>query len=182
MDYLRDRKGKYLGFNTAFEDFFGETRKRLIGKSVFDINPPELAKIYHDKDNLLLTNGGEQHYESRVKNARGDLRDVIFNKAAFTDKGDVRGLIGAILDITERKNAEQERENLISELQKTLLEVKQLSGMLPICGHCKKIRDDKGYWSQIESYIPKHSEASFSHGICPECAKKYYPDLDIYEE
>lgn len=67
-------------------------------------------------------------------------------------------------------------------LEKALAEVKALSGLLPICSHCKKIRDDKGYWNQIESYIHKHSEAEFSHGICPECAKKYYPDMDIYDD
>ena len=62
-----------------------------------------------------------------------------------------------------------------------LSKIKTLSGLLPICSHCKKIRDDKGYWNQIESYIHKHSDAEFSHSICPECAKKYYPDMDLYE-
>jgi len=76
--------------------------------------------------------------------------------------------------------AERERDQLIVALNKALSEIKQLSGLLPICAHCKKIRDDKGYWSQIESYIGKHSNAQFSHGICPDCAKKYYPELDLY--
>ncbi len=69
-----------------------------------------------------------------------------------------------------------ERRRLIEELQKALGEVKQLSGILPICASCKKIRDDQGYWEQIESYIRDHSEARFSHGICPECVRKLYPD------
>ena len=63
------------------------------------------------------------------------------------------------------------------ELQKAHDEVKVLSGFLPICASCKQIRDDKGYWTQIESYIREHSEAEFSHSICPECAKKLYPDI-----
>jgi hypothetical protein len=75
-----------------------------------------------------------------------------------------------------------ERKNLINELKDALAQVKTLSGLLPICSHCKKIRDDKGYWNQIESYIHKHSDAEFSHGICPECAKKYYPYIDLYED
>jgi hypothetical protein len=70
-----------------------------------------------------------------------------------------------------------ERTRLIQELQEALGEIKQLSGLLPICASCKKIRDDKGYWNQIESYISKHSEAKFTHGICPECAKKLYPEF-----
>ena len=64
-------------------------------------------------------------------------------------------------------------------LEKALAKVKTLSGLLPICSHCKKIRDDKGYWNQIESYIHEHSEAEFSHSICQECAKKYYSDMDV---
>lgn len=68
------------------------------------------------------------------------------------------------------------------ELKRAFNEIKVLSGMLPICANCKSIRDDEGYWNQIESYIHQHSEAEFSHSICPECAKKLYPDLNIYEE
>jgi hypothetical protein len=77
--------------------------------------------------------------------------------------------------LTERKRAEDEREKLIVELQNALAEVKALSGLLPICSSCKKIRDDQGYWNQIEVYISGHSAAKFSHGLCPECAKKLYP-------
>lgn len=80
-------------------------------------------------------------------------------------------------DITKIKNNEEEREKLISELQEALAEIKTLQGILPICASCKKIRDDKGYWKQIESYIRDHSDAEFTHGICPECAKKLYPGL-----
>ncbi len=71
----------------------------------------------------------------------------------------------------------QKKEQLILELQEALAEVKTLSGLLPICANCKKIRDDRGYWNRIETYIGKHSDVQFSHGICPECARKLYPDL-----
>jgi len=74
------------------------------------------------------------------------------------------------------------KENTIHDLEKAMSEIKTLSGLLPICSHCKKIRDDKGYWNQIEKYIHEHSDAKFSHGICQECAKKHYPDLDLYDE
>jgi PAS domain S-box-containing protein len=85
-------------------------------------------------------------------------------------------------DITERKLGEIKREELIKELQKALSEIKTLRGILPICASCKKIRDDDGYWNQIESYIRDHSEAEFSHSICPECYKKLYHGLDDSEE
>lgn len=79
--------------------------------------------------------------------------------------------------ILERKIQEQAREKdeLIAKLQDALDNIKRLSGLLPICSSCKKIRDDKGYWNQIERYIAEHSEAEFSHGICPECVRKLYP-------
>lgn len=84
-------------------------------------------------------------------------------------------------NVTARVKAEKEKETLITQLESALKNVKQLSGLLPICAHCKKIRDDNGYWKQIESYLYEHSEAEFSHSICRDCAKKYYPDMDIYE-
>ena len=79
-------------------------------------------------------------------------------------------------DLSERERVEQEKEKLIIELQKALSEVKKLSGFLPICASCKKIRDDKGYWSEVERYIGEHSEALFSHSICPDCMRKLYPE------
>lgn len=93
------------------------------------------------------------------------------------EKGKVVAVVTAFRDITERKQIEAEREKLIIELQESLAKVKQLSGFLPICASCKKIRDDKGYWNQIEYYIRDHSEAEFSHGICPDCAQKLYPEF-----
>ena len=80
-------------------------------------------------------------------------------------------------NISKRKQVEKERENLINKLQDAIAKIKTLRGLLPICSSCKKIRDDKGYWNQIESYIRDHSEAEFTHGICPKCAKKLYPEL-----
>lgn len=82
-------------------------------------------------------------------------------------------------EIEVRKKTEADREKLIDELQLALDQIKTLEGILPICMHCKKIRDDQGYWNQIEKYIDEHSAAKFSHGICPECLKEHYPDLDI---
>jgi len=78
------------------------------------------------------------------------------------------------------KDAEKKLRLEKGKLEQALAEVKKLSGLLPICSYCKKIRDDKGYWNQIESYIHEHSEAEFSHSICQECAEKYYSDMDLY--
>jgi hypothetical protein len=86
------------------------------------------------------------------------------------------------IEMEERQRAQAEKDNLIVELKEALRKVKTLSGLLPICASCKKIRDDNGYWNQIESYVQAHSEAAFSHGICPECAKRLYPDIDLSDE
>lgn len=86
------------------------------------------------------------------------------------------GMLLICRDITRQKNAEHEREMLIAELQEALASVKTLGGLLPICASCKKIRDDAGYWSQVEQYIGKHTDAKFTHGICPDCGKKALED------
>jgi DNA-binding NtrC family response regulator len=96
----------------------------------------------------------------------------------YLPKGQADGnlLARAIRYAIERKEAAAAREVLIKELRDALAKIKTLQRLLPICASCKKIRDDKGYWNQIESYISAHSETVFSHGICPECLERLYPD------
>ena len=107
--FYKDTDGRYIGFNKSFEKFYGRTRQELVGKSVFDIAPRELAEVYHAKDVELLHRQGVQVYDSQVRDAQGALHDVVFHKATFTDHlGHVLGLIGVILDITDRKKAEKE--------------------------------------------------------------------------
>jgi diguanylate cyclase (GGDEF)-like protein/PAS domain S-box-containing protein len=105
--FYKDSKCRYIGFNNAYEEFFGKSRDELLGKSVFDIAPRELAEVYHAKDLELLRGQGTQVYESQVKDVHGVMHDVVFHKATFKDSdGRTIGLIGAFLDITERKRAE----------------------------------------------------------------------------
>jgi hypothetical protein len=128
-------------------------------------SPRKILPIYMAIGGSILTVIG--FYSSP---SGGELWKVLFNRslalfAIWTT---------AILSV-QMKNIQEERE-------KTLLDLKILSGLLPICASCKKIRDDKGYWNRIESYISNHSEAEFTHGICPDCAKKLYSDIDLYNE
>ncbi|CAK8724538.1 Signal transduction histidine kinase [Candidatus Electrothrix laxa] len=91
---------------------------------------------------------------------------------------EIKKRLAAEKELSQYKDELEELvEQRTEKLQEAMSQVKILSGFLPICASCKKIRDDKGYWNQIESYIRKHSEAEFSHGICPDCATKIYPEL-----
>ena len=90
-------------------------------------------------------------------------------------------LTRSILYSIERNRIEEEREKLIKQLQEALANIKTLSGMLPICASCKKIRDDKGYWNRIETYISEHADVLFTHGMCPDCAKKAYEELEKFK-
>ena len=81
-------------------------------------------------------------------------------------------------DVTARKQAEEERERLVQQLQAALAEVKTLQEILPICSYCRKIRDDEDYWHTVESYVSRHTNTRFSHSICPECyATEVVPQL-----
>jgi hypothetical protein len=118
--------------------------------------------------------GGVLMGESYIPNLKGG-EFYFFGAAAplYDQKGNLVGAIECIRDITERKRIEEEREKLICELENALSQIKQLKGLLPICMYCKKIRNDKNYWQAVESYITEYSGAIFTHGVCPECHKKY---------
>ncbi len=106
--FYKDREGRFLSFNKSFESLFGKNREEMIGRNVFDINPPEFAEIYHAADEKLFANPGVQIYESWMMDSHGVLHEVVFHKAAVTDtRGAATGLVGAVLDITERKLAEK---------------------------------------------------------------------------
>jgi AmiR/NasT family two-component response regulator len=110
-------------------------------------------------------------YLVKPPNAREMERAITIAIARFDDLMELRRLNA------ELQAGNEARERLILELQDALAQLKTLSGLLPICASCKKIRDDDGYWNQLEAYIQDHSEVVFSHGLCPECAKRLYPQI-----
>ncbi len=121
--------------------------------------------------------GQEYVNEYRVIDKNGNFIWLRDHGQAELDEttGRLRRVVGAAVNITGQKQAEVEREELIADLVEALARVKRLSGLLPICMSCKKIRDDGGYWQQVETYIRQHAEVEFSHGLCPECKVKLYP-------
>lgn len=177
--FFKDTEGRYVLNNLAHLRSLGvKKQEEVIGKNTFDFNPPELAQQYH-KDEMQIVQTAEgllNRTEIAVHRDTGEKRWHLTSKIPLiNDNGRVTGIVGIARDITNQKLAEEERERLLSELQKTLNEVKTLSGLVPICANCKKIRDDKGFWNQVETYIQERSEARFSHGICPDCVQVLYP-------
>ena len=145
------------------------------------VHPDDKDSVYADLNAHFRGDTAIYQNEHRVQCKDGSYKWILDRGKVieWTVDHEPRRVIGTHADITDRKAYEKERERLIFQLKAALDEVKILSGMLPICSNCKKIRDDKGYWSQIETYIHEHTEAEFSHSICPDCAKKLYPDLDL---
>jgi PAS domain S-box-containing protein len=118
-------------------------------------------------------------YEIEIFHADGSRRWLeVTEVPALNPAGKVFSVDAIVHDITRRKTAEIGREKLINELRNALAEIKTLRGIIPICSHCKQIRDDEGSWNQLEDYIHHHSEAEFSHGMCPDCFKKEMEKLD----
>ncbi len=127
-------------------------------------------------EEMLKTGTGGPPYIVEVKHKDGNAVWLEINKQPYIADGRVAGFIGVARDISQRLRLEEERESLIAELQQALASIRTLKGLLPICASCKKIRDDKGYWKQLEAYVSEHSEAVFTHAICPECARELYPE------
>ncbi|MBS1126258.1 MAG: sensor-containing diguanylate cyclase/phosphodiesterase [Nitrospirae bacterium] len=169
-----------LNVNKATCEMLGYAEQELIGLSIADITLPEdLEKSVKLSRQALTGEIPFFHLEKRYFRKNGEIIWINLTVTAIHDQnGKVLYAIGMMEDISERKLSEQQKEKLISELQDALAEIRTLRGILPICASCKKIRDDKGYWNQIEVYIRDHSEAKFSHGICPDCEKKMYTDID----
>lgn len=178
--YLKDRQGHYVYANQKTLELFNCTAEELHGSNDSRFFPADTVARLKAVDARVCEQGEETAEEIVSHPADGRRRIYWEVKAPIYDEENpnlIWGLCGVSTDITERKLAEEERERLITNLQKALEEIKTLRGIIPICSNCKKIRDDRGAWKRIEAYISEHSEAEFSHSICQECAKKHYPDL-----
>ncbi len=177
MAWVKDKEGRFLEANAAFVRACGINRDALIGKSDFDYWPEELARRYLYDDIEVMRSGKTKRIEETLVHTRGETVWIETIKAPiYNDLGIVIGTTGIARDITARKRAQEEKEKLVAQLQRALAQVKRLSGLLPICSSCKKRRDDEAYWNQAEEYVREHSEADFSHSLCPECARKLFPE------
>ncbi|MBW7909530.1 MAG: PAS domain S-box protein [Kiritimatiellae bacterium] len=171
--------GRLLRVNQQMADMLDYTKAEIVGRMVEEFAAPESVGV-----------------SARFigKSVSGEVESSIFEKTYITKTGRiVYGQVASSLirnkdnepvffishvrDISARKKIEQERELLIEQLLKALADIKRLEGILPLCSFCKKIRGEGGYWEPVESYIRNHSAADISHGLCPDCLKKHYPEF-----
>ncbi len=164
--------------NSSFFKVFNVSKNETIGKLLYHLGNnqwdiPELKELLEKiiPNNIIFNDFVVQHDFNYL-----GKRIMYLNARKITNS---KIILLAIEDVTERVNYENELKVKNMELQIALSEIKELRGILPICSFCKKIRNDKGYWEQIEVYIHNHTDADFSHSICPECLKKNYPDFDF---
>jgi PAS domain S-box-containing protein len=175
--FITDKDGAIGYTNPAFETIYGFTKEDALGKTPrilkSGLSGPEMYELFWQQLLQKKSVAGEivnKTKDGSIVTVEGSA-DPILNQ-----HGEIIGFIGIQRDVTQRKQLEADREKLVAELQEALAEIKTLGGLIPICTSCKKIRDDKGYWNILEAYLTKHTDARFTHGICPECASKLYPD------
>lgn len=167
-----DGQNRIVDVNPAAQGMLAVPATALIGSSVAEAlaNWQELAGLLGgvtkaQEELAREIDSGARQYDVRISNLFGVRRQF-------------SGRLVLIRDITARRQVERERDQLIVQLQEALVSVKTLRGLVPICASCKRIRDDQGYWHAVELYVAQHSEAEFTHGICPECRKRLYPEYE----
>jgi PAS domain S-box-containing protein len=153
----------------------GYSRQELLQMTLeqVEVPPPDSAPYALAWESTV---SGTAYYECVHLRKDGSEMPVEVS-SRLAQSGDRQVLLHFVRDTTKRKQRRAEREQLVRELQAALAQVKTLSGLLPICANCKKIRDDEGYWHSVEAYVSEHSQARFSHGICPECMAELYPHV-----
>lgn len=179
--FWKDRNLVYLGCNEAFAIDAGFSEPGdVIGKDDFQMGWHEQAELYREDDRRVLESGVPKLLiEEPQTTPDGRVITLLTSKVPLRDaSGAVSGVLGTYMDITHRKLVEEALDLERARLKRALEDVKTLRGIVPICSKCKRVRDDEGYWNQVEKYVSDHSEAQFSHGICPACARELYPEFE----
>ncbi|MCX8034198.1 MAG: PAS domain S-box protein [Thermodesulfovibrio sp.] len=179
-----DRNKNIMRINQRGAEKLGYSKEKLIGKNWFDILIPSQERENMEVifENMVLGDQGlTSYFENKILRGDGTERIFAWHNTVLRDKdGKIIATVSAGEDITDKKIYDENREKLVSELQQALDKIRTLKGLIPICAWCKKIRDDEGYWMQLEKYIKEHTDAEPTHGMCPECYEKMKKELDNY--
>jgi PAS domain S-box-containing protein len=170
---LTSPDGRIYDANPSACALLGRTREQIIAATradLVDTSDPTVARLVEERKRT-----GKAHGELIARHSDGTLFPIEISSVVFSDAEGNQFTCMMIRDISSRRRAEAEREQLIVELQEALSKVKLLSGLLSICASCKKIHNEHGHWESLETYIRNRSAADFSHGLCPECLQRLYP-------
>ena len=194
---ISNNAGRITKCNRYFMNLVGYNEDEVIGRYVYDFSPTAegthessagetvtideaFFKQAREAIATMIENGNVANWQTYLISKSQKIIPVEENIVLlFDNAGNRIGSVGTLRDITERRRTENERDRLIAELQKALVHIKTLRGIVPICSSCKKIRDDQGYWNQVEVYVSEHTEADFTHSICPDCTQKLYPEIYV---
>lgn len=176
---VQDLQGNITAWNYGAERIYGYTEAEALQTNIFQIIPKDKKREALHFFKSIKNGEIIESFETQRLTKEGKTLDVWLTVTPLRDsKGKLRAIATTERDITDRKQAEEEREKLIIELQTALSEIKTLRGLLPICMNCHKIRTEHGAWNKLETYISEHSDAEFSHGICPDCFDKQMKDIE----
>ncbi len=190
---ILDENGYYVDIIGGIDRNRYHDSQHLIGKRMHDVMDAQLAEQYLEQVHKAIESEQilEYVYQLSAKDIKGSEtlpgpEGQLWFEAHISPikkiEGKPRMVAWLASNITELKNTILEKDSLINQLQEATNEIKTLKGILPICSYCKNIKDDKGDWKKLEAYINDHSDADLSHGICPDCAKKHYPEYCAIED
>lgn len=173
-----NKRGRIVYANRMCEELMGYSREEFYSPefNFMSLIAPEDAARVAESFRKHMQGQNLPAYLYSLVTKDGRRLEALLSSRLIPYEGE-QAILGTVVDITERVRADHERERLLAQLQNAMTEVKLLSGILPICASCKRIRDENGDWHAVEEYVRDHSEADFSHSICPDCVRKLYPDL-----
>lgn len=168
--------GTYRYVNQAFAQGVGRPREEIVGRRIFDVFPPSEAEKRFAVLRQVFKTGLRHDFDVRVPRPDGDRYYLTTVQPVLGEDGAVASAMCSSKDITDRRRMEGELRERLFELEAALAHVKQLQGIIPICAHCHNVRSDPETWQKLEAYVVEHSEAQFTHGICPACMARHYPE------
>jgi len=186
--FVFDGEGRYLQIIGGADRSRYHDGTHLVGKRIHDVIEKNMADVFVDQINQALESDSVRTYvyslaasdvagSEKLPGPAGKQWFEAHISPVKQMEGQARMVVWIAFNITQLHSALAEKQHLIEDLQKASKEIKTLRGIIPICSHCKKIRDDKGFWNQLEAYLFKHSEADLTHSICPDCVEEYYSNF-----
>jgi PAS domain S-box-containing protein len=174
---IRNADGRIRYTNPSMERVMGYTQEQMVGETGFDlIHPEDRTYVLNALNEFVKMPSARASIRYRARHANGtwvSLEVVAYN---LLEHPEIRGLVINGRDISKRNREDAEKDQLIADLEQAMAKVKTLTGVLPICASCKKVREESGDWEQIEVYIRDRTQLEFSHGLCPECIQHWFPE------